>query len=70
MIKTGELNHFLKDLRDKLGPRDDRQTENRERYWGEVMAISRGSVLDKDNKTANKKNARQVYNLYQFNQEK
>lgn len=55
MIKGGELNHFVKDLRDKLGARDYHKEENREKYRGEVKTISGGSVLDKDSKTAKKK---------------
>lgn len=60
MIKAGELIQFIKDLRDKLGPREDREngTKDRERYRGEVKTISGGSILDKDNKTAKKTYAR------------
>lgn len=69
MIKAGELNQFVRDSSDKLGLKKDREreSEDRERYRGEVKTISGGSVLDQDNKIARKKYARQVYNLYPFN---
>lgn len=62
-IKAGELNQFVKDLTDKLGPIEDRENEadERERYQGEVKKISGGN-----NKTTGKKYAQQVYKLYQF----
>lgn len=47
MIKGEELNHFVKDLRDKLGPRGDRQEEKGEGYRDEVKSISGHSVLEK-----------------------
>lgn len=67
--KSWELTQFIKDLRDKLDLRGDREqgTEKGERYLGEVKTISGGSILNGDNKTARKKDAQQVYNLYQFN---
>lgn len=52
MIKAGELNNYFKDFRVKFGPREDRETEDRERYRRKVQTISGGSILDKDNKTA------------------
>ncbi|KAK1351824.1 hypothetical protein POM88_053965 [Heracleum sosnowskyi] len=68
MIKDGELNHFVKDLRDKLAPRKDKrkEPEDGERYMGELKTISGGSTLDRDSKTTKKRYVRQVYNLYQF----
>lgn len=69
-IKVRELNHFVKDLRDKLGPREDRETEDRERYCDEIKTISWGSILDKDSNAAKKKYARKVYNIYLFNSAK
>ncbi|XP_074377897.1 uncharacterized protein LOC141719418 [Apium graveolens] len=75
MIKEGELNQFVRDLRDKLGPKDNQEEQEaeepdrRDMIRGKVKTISGGSVMDKDNKTAKKKYARQVYNLYQFGQE-
>lgn len=62
-IKAGELSQFVKDLRDKLGPIEDRENEadEREKYWGEVKKISGG-----DSKTTGKKYAWHVYKLYQF----
>lgn len=42
MIKAGELNEFVKDLRDKLCPREDggNEADDRERYQGKVKTIS------------------------------
>ncbi|XP_074353915.1 uncharacterized protein LOC141692837 [Apium graveolens] len=77
MIKDGELNQFVRDLRDRLGPKENpeeeveaHEPERRDGIRGEVKTISGGSILDKDSKTAKKKYARQVYNLYQFGQAK
>ncbi|XP_074356738.1 uncharacterized protein LOC141696504 [Apium graveolens] len=77
MIKVGELNQFVRYLRDRLGPKENQEEEveadepeRRDRIRGEVKTISGGSILDKDSKTAKKKYARQVYNLYQFGQAK
>ncbi|XP_074377426.1 uncharacterized protein LOC141718951 [Apium graveolens] len=77
MIKDGELNQFVRDLRDRLVPKENPEEEveadepeRRDRIRGEVKTISGGSILDKDSKTAKKKYARQVYNLYQFGQAK
>ncbi|XP_074326871.1 uncharacterized protein LOC141664816 [Apium graveolens] len=77
MIKDGELNQFVRDLRDRLGPRENQEEEieaevPERRDWirNEVKTISGGSILDMDSKTAKKKYARQVYHLYQFGQEK
>ncbi|XP_074374056.1 uncharacterized protein LOC141714436 [Apium graveolens] len=77
MIKDGKLNKFVRDLRDRLGPKENPEEEveadepeRRDRIRGEVKTISGGSILDKDSKTANKRYARQVYNLYQFGQAK
>lgn len=72
MIKAGELNQFVKDLRDKLGPKDDRgnESEDGDMYRGKAKTISRGSIFDQDSKTARKRYARQVYNLYQFDSAK
>ncbi|XP_074360790.1 uncharacterized protein LOC141701043 [Apium graveolens] len=62
MIKDGELNQFVRDLRDRLGPKENQEEEvkadepeRRDRIRGEVKTISRGSILDKDSKTAKKK---------------
>lgn len=54
MIMAGDLTKFIKNLRDKLGLKGDREqdTEGGERYRGEVKTISGGSILDWDNKTA------------------
>lgn len=67
MINAGELNHFVKDLGDKIGLKEDseKETENSERYRGEVKTISGGSMLDRDNKTARKRYTRHTYYLYQ-----
>ncbi|XP_074323291.1 uncharacterized protein LOC141660225 [Apium graveolens] len=77
MIKDSELNQFIRDLRDRLGPKENQEEEveadepeRRDRIRGEVKTISGGSILDKDSKTAKKKYARQVHNLYQFGQAK
>ncbi|XP_074336678.1 uncharacterized protein LOC141673849 [Apium graveolens] len=77
MIKDGELNQFVRDLRDILGPKENQEEEieaeepeRRDRIRGEVKTISGGSILDKDSKTTKKMYARQVYNLYQFGQAK
>ncbi|KAL8155442.1 hypothetical protein AgCh_000727 [Apium graveolens] len=77
MIKDGKLNQFFRDLRDRLGPKENQEEEveakipeRRDRIRGEVKTISEGSILDKDSKTAKKKYAQQVYNLYQFGQAK
>ncbi|XP_074356024.1 uncharacterized protein LOC141695696 [Apium graveolens] len=77
MIKDGELNQFVRDLRDRLGPKENQEEEieaeepeRRVRIRGKVKPISGGNILDKDSKTAKKKYTRQVYNLYQFGQEK
>ncbi|XP_074352605.1 uncharacterized protein LOC141691747 [Apium graveolens] len=71
MIKDGKLNQFVRDLRDRLGPKENQEEETeaeeperRDRIRGEVKTIFGGSILDKDSKTAKKKYARQVYNLY------
>lgn len=50
MIKAGELNQFIKDLRDNMGPKKDKEnmTDERKRYRGKVKAISGGSMLDWD----------------------
>ncbi|KAK1384010.1 hypothetical protein POM88_021745 [Heracleum sosnowskyi] len=47
MIKEGELNKFVKDLRDKLSPKKDKRKEPEEveRYRGEVKTIFGGSTL-------------------------
>ncbi|KAK1390010.1 hypothetical protein POM88_018188 [Heracleum sosnowskyi] len=68
MIKDGELNQFVKDLRDKLAPREDKRKEPKEgeRYRGKLKTISGGSTLGRDSKTSKKRYAKQVYNLYQF----
>lgn len=68
IIKAGELNQFVKDLRDKLGPKEDKvnDTDDRERYRGEVKTISGGTLLDRDRKNVQKRYALHVYNLYQF----
>ncbi|KAK1363125.1 hypothetical protein POM88_038686 [Heracleum sosnowskyi] len=68
MINDGELNQFVKDLRDKLAPREDKrkEPEEGERYRGEVKTISGGSTLGRDRKTTKERYAKQVYNLYQF----
>lgn len=66
MIKAGELTQFIKDLIDKLGPRNDRENgaEDRERCRGKVKTIFGGSVLDRDSKNTRKRYALLVYNLY------
>ncbi|XP_074323875.1 uncharacterized protein LOC141660792 [Apium graveolens] len=75
MIKEGELNQFVRDLRDKLGPKynqeeqEAEEPDRRDRIRGEVKTISRGSILDKDSKTSKKKYARKIYNLYLFGHE-
>lgn len=65
MIKAGQLNQFFKDLRDNLDLREhmENETEDRERYQGEVKTIFGGSLIDRDSKTARKRFARQVYDL-------
>ncbi|XP_074336973.1 uncharacterized protein LOC141674149 [Apium graveolens] len=76
MFKEGKLNHFVRDLRDRLGPKDNQEEaeteepERRDRIRGKVKTISGGSILDNDTKTSKKKYARQAYNLYQFGQAK
>lgn len=81
MVKTGDLNQFVKDLRDRLEPKkNDRKNRNRDvedevprqrdrdevpRYRGEVKTITGGTILDRCSETARKRYARQVYNLYQ-----
>ncbi|XP_074362478.1 uncharacterized protein LOC141702756 [Apium graveolens] len=77
MNKDGELNQLVRDLRDSLGLKENQEEEveadepeRRDRIRGKVKTISGGSILDKDSKTAQKKYARQVYNLYQFGQAK
>ncbi|XP_074355849.1 uncharacterized protein LOC141695509 [Apium graveolens] len=76
MIKEGELNQFIRDLRDRLGPKDNQEElkaeepEQRDIVRDKVKTISGGSVLDRDSKMAKKKYTRQVYNLYQFGQAK
>ncbi|XP_074346963.1 uncharacterized protein LOC141685778 [Apium graveolens] len=73
MIKEGELNQFVRDLRDRLGPKDNQEEteaeepERRDRIRGKVKTISGGNVLDHDRKTAKKNYVKKVYNLYQFN---
>lgn len=47
-----------------------REPEEKVQYRGEVKTISGGSTLDRNSKTAKKKYARQVYNLYQFSSAK
>ncbi|XP_074346625.1 uncharacterized protein LOC141685422 [Apium graveolens] len=76
MIKEAKLNQFVRDLKDRLGPKNNQEEPEaeelgrRERIRGKVKIISGGSELDRDSKAAKKKYARQVYNLYQFGQEK
>ncbi|XP_074346268.1 uncharacterized protein LOC141685042 [Apium graveolens] len=76
MIKESELNQFVRDLRDRLGPKlnqeelEAEEPERRDMIRGEVKTISEGSVLVKDSKTVKNKYARQVYNLYKFGQAK
>ncbi|XP_074378249.1 uncharacterized protein LOC141719776 [Apium graveolens] len=77
MIKDGELNQLVRDLRDRLGPMENQEEEveadepeRRDRIRGEVNTISGGSILDKNIKTVKKKYVRQVYSLYQFGQAK
>ncbi|XP_074371219.1 uncharacterized protein LOC141712248 [Apium graveolens] len=76
MIKEGRLNQFVRDLRDIIGPKDNQEEpeaeepEGRDMIRGELKTISGDSLLDRDSKTVKKKYARQVYNLYQFGQEK
>ncbi|XP_074377371.1 uncharacterized protein LOC141718896 [Apium graveolens] len=64
MIKDGELNQFVRDLRDRLGPKENQEEEveadepeQRDMIRGEVKTISGGSILDKDSKAAKKKYA-------------
>ncbi|XP_074374051.1 uncharacterized protein LOC141714430 [Apium graveolens] len=64
MIKDGELNQFARDLRDRLGPKENPEEEveadepeRRDRIRREVKIISGGSILDKDSKTAKKRYA-------------
>ncbi|XP_074347497.1 uncharacterized protein LOC141686357 [Apium graveolens] len=66
MIKDGELNQFVRDLRDRLGPKENQEeeieggeSERRDIIRGEVKTISGGSILNKDSKTTKKKYARQ-----------
>ncbi|XP_063949875.1 uncharacterized protein LOC135152721 [Daucus carota subsp. sativus] len=72
MVKAGDLNQYVKDLRDRLGPKEDKgkAPEEGERYRGEVRTIFGGTILDRSSKTAKKKYARQVYNLYSINSTK
>lgn len=72
MIREGNLKQFIQDLRDKLSSRKERgkEAEERDKYRGEVKTISGGSTSGKDSKTAKKRYARQVYNLYQYNSAK
>ncbi|XP_063941458.1 uncharacterized protein LOC135149627 [Daucus carota subsp. sativus] len=72
MVKAGDLNQYVKDLRDRLGPKEDKRKapEEGERYRGEVRTIFGGTILDRSSKTAKKKYVRQVYNLYNINSTK
>ena len=69
MVKASDLNQYVKDLRDRLGPKEDKgkAPEEGERYRGEVRTIFGGTVLDRSSKTAKKKYARQIHNLYSIN---
>ncbi|XP_074375068.1 uncharacterized protein LOC141716786 [Apium graveolens] len=63
MIKEGKINQFVRDLRDRMGTKDNQEEpeadepERRDMIRGEVKTISGSSVLDKDSRTTKKKYA-------------